>query len=208
MQRRKRVKWITSSKDNAELKARYDRWAATYDDDLHEAFGWIGPQRAADVLCRLVSSSSRVLDAGAGTGLVGQELAARGYTDLVAADISDEMLEQARAKDVYSEFYRVVLGEPLVFETDSFDAVISVGVLTLGHAPASSLDELVRITAAGGHIVFTLRPELHTAGGFRQKQRAIEQQGRWVLAEVSEPFYPMPAGEPDVTHQVWAYRVL
>ena len=208
MQRRKRVKWITSSKDNAELKARYDRWAAEYDDDLHEAFGWIGPQRAADVFCRLVSSSDRVLDAGAGTGLVGQELAARGYTNLVAADISDEMLDQARAKDVYSEFYRVVLGEPLVFETDSFDAIISVGVLTLGHAPASALDELVRITTAGGHIVFTLRPELYTAGGFRQKQTAIEQQGRWVLAEVSEPFQPMPAGEPDVTHQVWAYRVL
>ena len=208
MKRRKRVKWITSSKDNTELKDRYDRWAGQYDDDLLEAFGWIGPRRAADVFCRLVSRSARVLDAGAGTGLVGQELAARGYTNLVAADMSDGMLEQARAKNVYSEFYRVVLGEPLAFETDSFDAIISVGVLTLGHAPASSLDELVRITSAGGHIVFTLRPELYTAGGFKQKQKAIEQQGRWVLAEVSEPFQPMPEGEPDVAHQVWAYRVL
>ena len=208
MQRRKKIKWITSSKDNAELKTRYDRWATQYDDDLFEAFGWIGPRKAADVFCRLVSSSARVLDAGAGTGLVGQELAARGYTNLVAADMSDGMLEQARAKNVYSEFYRVVLGEPLAFETDSFDAIISVGVLTLGHAPASALDELVRITAAGGHIVFTLRPELYSAGGFRQQQSAIEQQGRWVLAEVSEPYQPMPEGEPDVTHQVWAYRVL
>ena len=36
MQRRKKVKWITSSKDNTELKDRYDRWAAKYDDDLLE----------------------------------------------------------------------------------------------------------------------------------------------------------------------------
>ena len=52
------------------------------------------------------------------------------------------MLEEARAKNVYSDFHQMIMGETLGFETDSYDAVIGVGVLTLGHAPAHSLDEL------------------------------------------------------------------
>ena len=138
MDRSELVRWIYSSKDNTELAQRYDKWAATYDADLMEAFGWIGPERAAAMFSRMVPKEARILDAGAGTGLVGQALVAYGYTNLVAADLSMGMLKEARKKDVYREFHQIVLGEALAFESDSFDAVISVGVLTLGHAPPSA----------------------------------------------------------------------
>jgi SAM-dependent methyltransferase len=207
MERRDKVKWIYTSKDDAELAERYDRWASDYDADLDEEFGWIGPTRAADLFSRLVPRDAKVLDAGAGTGLVGQALALRGYTKLVAGDLSAGMLNEARTKGVYSEFHQIVLGQDLVFETDSFDAVISVGVLTVGHAPASSLDELVRVTRPGGHIVFTLRPDVHVTAGFKEKQESLENAGKWDLAEVSDEFQPMPKGEPEVSHRIWAYRV-
>ena len=45
MDRRDRLKWIFTSRDNSDLAARDDRWAATCDSDLDEVFGWIGPQR-------------------------------------------------------------------------------------------------------------------------------------------------------------------
>ena len=144
-----RVQWIYSSKDNEELEERYDQWAKDYDTDLDEEFGWLGPQRAVDFFTRYVPREARVLDAGAGTGLVGELLAKQGYNDLVAMDLSAGMLEEARRKNVYREFHQMVMGETLDFSTDSFDALISVGVLTVGHAPASSLDELVRITKPG-----------------------------------------------------------
>jgi len=57
---------------------------------------------------------------------------------------------------------RMVLGETLEFETDAFDAVTCVGVLTFGHAPASSLDEFVRVTKPGGHVTFTVRPDVRS----------------------------------------------
>ena len=208
MDRRDLVKWIYTSKDNDELAQRYDKWSADYDSDLDEVFGWIAPERAAEVFSRLVPMKARVLDAGAGTGLVGQALAAHGYTDLVAADLSKGMLQKAHEKGLYREFHRFVMGQPLEFKTDCFDAIISVGVLTQGHAPQSSFDELIRITKPGGHIIFALRSDLYETDGFREKQEALEQEGRWVLAEVGEPFQPLPKGEPDLLHQVWAYRVL
>lgn len=207
MERRERVRWIFTSKDNAELAHRYDKWATDYDSDLDEVFGWIAPEKAAEVLSRLVPRKARVLDAGAGTGLVGQVLAAQGYADLVAADLSKGMLQEAREKGVYRELHQFIMGRQLEFKTDSFDAIISVGVLTQGHAPPSSFDELIRITKPGGHVIFTLRSDLYQTGGFKEKQDALVQEGRWVLSEVSEPFQPLPKGEPDLFHQVWAYRV-
>ena len=101
----------------------------------------------------------------------------------------------------------MVMGEPLDFATDSFDAVVSVGVFTVGHAPASSLDELVRITRPGGYIVYTLPPVVYEGSGFKEKQDALAASGKWRLAEVSEKFQPLPKGEPEVSHQVWVYQV-
>ena len=207
MDRSERVQWIYSSRDNKELAERYDQWAKDYDSDLDGGFGWRGPQRAVEFFARYVPKNARTLDAGAGTGLVGQLLARSGYTDLVAMDLSEGMLEEARKKNVYREFYQMVMGESLDYATDSFDAIISVGVLTVGHAPASSLDELVRITKPGGHIVFSLRPDVYKDSGFKEQQDTLESEGKWRLVEVSEEFQPLPKGEPDVYHQVWVYQV-
>jgi len=207
MDRRNRVQWIYSSKDNKELAERYDQWARDYDVDLDEEFGWLGPQQAVEYFMRYVPREARILDAGAGTGLVGTLLAKQGYKNIVAMDLSQGMLDEAKEKNAYREFHQMVMGETLDYATDSFDAVISVGVLTVGHAPASSFDELIRITKPGGYIIFSLRPDVYRDSGFKEKQDSLEAEGNWKLAEASEEFQPLPKGEPEVYHQVWIYQV-
>ena len=202
-----RVQWIYSSGNNQELAERYDEWAKDYDKDLDQDFGWSGPRKAAEVFTVHVPKNSKILDAGAGTGLVGQCLAANGYNSLIAMDLSQGMLEESRKKNIYTEFHQMVMGEPLGFQSDSFDAVISVGVLTVGHAPAGSLDELARITRPAGHVVFSLRPDVYEAAGFKEQQQELESLGIWELVEVTEEFQPLPKGEPEVYHQVWVYRI-
>ncbi len=202
------VQWVYSSKDNTELAERYDEWAASYDRDLDTAFGWSSPRRAVDVFVRLAPGTGRVLDAGAGTGIVGELLHEAGYHELVAMDLSQGMLDEAARKNVYKEFHRMAMGSALDFPSASFDGVISVGVFTIGHAPPGSFDELVRVTRPGGHIVFSLRPDVYDQDGFREKQSSLAATGKWVLVEEGEKYQPMPKGEPEVYHQVWAYRVL
>jgi len=207
MTEQNRVQWVYSSRNNQELTERYDQWARDYDSDLEGDFEYQAPQRAAELFIRYVPKEARILDAGAGTGLVGEVLAKLGYTDLVAMDLSQGMLEEARQKNVYRELHQMVMGEPLDFATDSFDAVICVGTLTLGHAPASSLDELVRIIRPGGYIVYTLRPDIYESHGFKEKQATLESAGKWKLVETGEKFQSLPKGEPEVYHQVWVYQV-
>ena len=203
----RRVQWVYGSTSNQELEERYDQWATEYDKDLDEVFAWNAPQTGADVLARLVPNTSAVLDAGAGTGLAGKCLADAGFTNLAAMDLSQGMLDEARRKNVYNSFHQMTLGETLGFETGQFDAVISIGVFTLGHAPIDSFDELVRVTKPGGYIVFSLRTDM-VDDGYQAYFDKLDVAGKWKLAEVSQPYQPLPKGEPEVFHQIWAFQVV
>ena len=200
------VQWVYAASNNRELEERYDQWAKRYDEDLEEDYGWLGPSLALDACKQYLPTDAGILDAGAGTGLVGMMLAEAGFHRLTAIDISPGMLEEARSKGVYRELHRMVLGEELDFSDDSFDAVVSIGVLTLGHAPARSLDEIVRVTKPGGFVIFTLRPDLYENAGFREVREELENAGRWELVNMGKPLQALPKGEPEVLHQLWVFK--
>ena len=203
-----RVQWVYSSTSDEQLEERYDQWAQEYDRDLDVEFGWISPRMASESLAKHSNPSALVLDAGAGTGLVGEILGKMGYTNLVAMDLSQGMLDEAEKKGVYREFHKMALGQHLDFPSDRFDAIITVGVFTAGHAPASSLDELVRVTRPGGHVAFTIRNETYEENGFKEKQAELEAANKWKLVEMSDEYHPLPKGEPEVVHRVWVYEVV
>ncbi|CAI8053850.1 hypothetical protein GBAR_LOCUS29420 [Geodia barretti] len=69
-----RVQWVYSSENNRELEERYDEWANEYDNNIEGDFGYVMPRMAAETFARFVNKDAKVLDAGAGTGLVGVEL--------------------------------------------------------------------------------------------------------------------------------------
>ncbi len=199
---------IYTAKDSEELADIYSEMADHYDSSLQTGWGWTIPDFTADVFARYVDHGSWILDAGAGTGLAGEALVKRGYRNIIGIDLTEAMLAQARAKDVYRKLHLMELGEPLAFPVDRFDAVISVGVMTMGHAPPRSLDELVRITKPGGHIVYTLRPDWYLLGGFREKHIVLEAGGQWEFLERTEPFVTRPQEGPDVVFEVWVFQVL
>ena len=154
----------------------------------------------------MLSAEARILDAGAGTGLLGAALRDRGFRTLDGLDLSPAMLAEAGRKCVYRSLVEARLGEHLPYEAATYDAVVSSGVLTTGHAPASSLDELVRVTQPGGHVVFTLRAD-RTPPGYDAKLTGLVEAGRWELVERGDAFQAMPTSEPDVLVRVWAFRI-
>lgn len=195
---------VFEAANKEELAASYDKWAASYDSDL---VGQGGPNEAvAELKKYVVSPNARILDAGCGTGIVGQLLAEKGYTNLEGLDLSAGMLEQAALKKCYSALHQKALGEPLDFADATFDAVIIIGVFVMAHVGSHAFAELLRITKPEGHIIFTLRPEFYENTDFKSTMERLEKEGLWQKVDVTEPFHGRFKLHPEVNLQVWIYQ--
>lgn len=200
------------AKTHQDLQRLYADWVDTYDAD-HEAIGFFGHVRAAEVMSRYVPyrEVAPILDAGAGTGAAGSALAHLGFRNLTAIDLSREMLEAARAKGIYGDLILADLGLPLdAFPSDHFQGAILVGVYSYGQAPAHSLDEIIRVVKPGGVVVLTIRTDFYDkdAMGVRSRMEHLERAGAWSLAECTEPELYLPKKDPTAMFRVWCYRVL
>lgn len=174
-----------------EVAALYDRWAETYDAEMARA-GYRHPSICLALLARHVPRGAvPVLDAGAGTGLVGEWLGIVGYPHVEALDLSEGMLAVAARKGAYRALHRLALGGPLPFADAHFAAVVSAGVFTTGHVGAEGLDELVRIVRPGGAIVLTVKTSLWD-GGFGKRIDELAAAGLLEVAERTEPYVSMP----------------
>ncbi|WP_421927869.1 class I SAM-dependent DNA methyltransferase [Neoaquamicrobium sediminum] len=198
---------VYAAESPRELERAYADWAADYDRDTI-ALGYSLPFVIAGWVARHVPhSDGPLLDAGCGTGLSGPFLKALGYDDLVGLDYSRAMLDLAGQRNAYRELRQAELGTTLPWPDDHFAAFLSSGVFTAGHAPASSLDELVRITRPGGHAIFTVRDLLLDDGGFSDVFRRLEDAGRWRRVEESEPFRAFVLAEPEVKVKAFVFEI-
>lgn len=202
-----RVAWIIASSSKEEAEKRYDDWAEEYDADL-QAYGYRSPVLAAGLVSRHVPrGAAPILDAGAGTGNMGQVLALLGYPDLTAIDLSAGMLAVASRTGAYREVRQMTLGEHLDFPDNHFAAMVCLGTFVGGHAPPESLVELLRVTRPGGHMVFSVRNDVIAV--FREAMDGHEQAKRWRLIEATDPYVSVPGSDdPHGTNELFVYEVL
>jgi predicted TPR repeat methyltransferase len=179
------------AKTAEEVAALYDKWAESYDAEMGEA-GYRHPAACVALFARhVMAGSAPILDAGAGTGLIGQWLQTLGYPEVEALDISKGMLDIARAKNLYTDYHQLALGDPLPFADGHFAAVIAAGVFTSGHVGVEGLGELVRICKRGGAVVMTVKGSLWESG-FQVGVERLVKRGMISVAEVTEPYVSMP----------------
>lgn len=196
---------VYGAKSQEDLEKAYDDWAEHYDEDLFK-FGYLFPSVAAAYMGRHVPAGAKLVDAGAGTGLMGRILATAGYPDITAFDLSQGMLDVAKKTGAYFRLDRQVLGEPLKYDTNEFDACISIGTFTEGHAPASGYDEIARIVKPGGYFVVTIREDVYLNDGFQAKEQEMEQAGTMKLIDRSEKFRTFSEAEPTIAGHVYVYK--
>lgn len=190
-----------------QASAIYDGWSEEYEEHMRGA-GYAHPAMVAAMLARhQPPGSDPLLDAGSGTGIMGEILTALGYPNIAGFDASEGMLARAAAKDVYRDLRLGRLGEPLDYGDDSFAATVASGVFTQGHAPLDGLDELVRITRTGGHIVFSIS-RTYLGEFFETKARALEAVGKWRRVDASQRYNSTPLGDDVLMSQVFAFAVL
>ena len=179
----------------AELAAVYDRWSDSYDEYM-DGVGYRHPAVCVALLARHVPPGNvRVLDAGVGTGIVGELLAIVGYHAIDGIDISQGMLGKAAEKSLYADLRVADINQPLALAQDIYHAVISSGVFTTGHVGSEGLGQLLAVCEAGGHVVITVKtgvwqddvqPYLH----------ALARDGKVRIIDQTYPYVSMP-GDPN-----------
>ena len=184
---------VLNAKSLEDISEAYGVWAKSYDQDLLTELGYQAPARSVELL-RKHLATGRVLDAGCGTGLVGQLLSTTGDFQLDGVDYSESMLLEAQSKQCYQTLQQVDLNQPLTHETASYDAVICIGTFTLGHVQPESLREMVRITKQGGVICFTVRDEFWLKSNFGKLLNELEQAGLTDTTELQTIDYILTEG--------------
>ena len=105
---------IINAKSNKEVSLLYDKCAKTYDTDLEKVrTGNQGAIYIVEMFKKYVPLDGMILDAGNGTGGVGELLHHQGFLNLVGIDISSGMLNEAKKKNVYSDLRVGILGEDI-----------------------------------------------------------------------------------------------
>ena len=201
---------VYHAKGREDLRALYDSWAETYDADLQQVGYLHAPVITGLVALHVPRRDAAILDAGVGTGSIGNVLSLLGYNNLSGIDMSEGMLEKARARGCYTDLRRGVLGEALDFPDGAFDAILSTGTFTNGHAPAAAFHELTRILEPGGFLLFTVGTVIWEEQGFREVLDGLVRAKKLVAVETTPIYRPMPfsPAESGFTTRAHVYRKL
>ncbi len=146
------------------VRELFDQYSDTFDASLTEKLGYQTPQLLKARFDQLVESNqpvkekfSRCLDLGCGTGLAGGAFRSV-CSHLVGVDLSEQMIEQARQKQIYN---RLEAGDILEFlktahsRKQQYDLIIAADVLTYLGELASLFREAAGAATAEGLFVFS-----------------------------------------------------
>lgn len=191
--------------------ALYDKWAATYDNELgEEAQNYVAPVLAAEAAIKFKllngPANSVILDAGCGTGLVGHALAVAGAkpidgfdlsrVSIDGLDLSPAMLAVAKQTGIYRDLAQADLNHRIEKADEAYDMVACVGTFTRGHVgPDPALREFVRVTKRNGIIVATILEEIWVSGGFKAEVERLEAES--LVTVVAEELIDYVKGRGD-----------
>ncbi len=164
---------LKTPEDSIEL---YREWAKTYDQDFAKANDYRNPQLIAELFAKRCDGDTPILDVGAGTGLVGQALAAHGLAPVDALDISPEMLAVAQSKGCYRNTIHADLTGQVGIADTVYGGVISVGTFTHGHVGPEAIDELLRVARSGALFALGINAEFYEADGFAEKFASLKNR--------------------------------
>jgi predicted TPR repeat methyltransferase len=136
----------------------FNEYAEQFDDHLQNTLAYKAPTELVELMSGLIDSREtlRVLDLGCGTGLVAQALQPR-RVEITGVDLSEKMLEKARARNLYARLYNEdVLARMKAEPNACQDIITSADVFIY----VGKLDEVVaqaaRLLVSGGVFAFSV----------------------------------------------------
>lgn len=146
---------IYAARTPEETRDVYDAWSKSYEDEVGKN-GYATPGRVAEALFHLCPEpQAPILDFGCGTGLSGLALTLSGFQVIDGMDLSQDMLEQARAKGLYRSLTQVSADSPPPIAPGKYKILTALGVIGAGAAPLALFDTLAHTLTPGDLFAFS-----------------------------------------------------
>ena len=149
---------------------------------------------------------AKVLDIGAGTGMVARGLRAEGFRHIDALDASEAMLSVARRDNLYDNYHCEFLSDEKLscLEPDSYDGLTASGCFARNHIPPEALHEIIRIVKPGGIVIIVARAASPYKDQILPLMKKMEEDGKWkkMVAVTDGRFFLEDKAV------VWTYQVL
>jgi len=139
------------------VKNLFDNYAVQYDQHLIQNLQYSLPSQLRDCYDELMKSDNKVtcLDLGCGTGLVGEAFKQR-CSYLVGIDVSENMLTQARYKNIYDGLTHVDIHDYTPPIEGGFDLVIAAEVFSYIGDLENTLKKCREFIANDGVLLFSV----------------------------------------------------
>ncbi|XP_078376600.1 methyltransferase-like protein 27 [Oculina patagonica] len=195
----KQLQWLRENKDvtTDDVRRIYANWAAEYDKTVLHTIPYTSWKHIAHILDVAVlkafpnkeKDEMKIIDVAAGTGLTGVELNKLGYTNIDALDMSQEMLNEAKKKNVYKRFICAPLTDQriLEIETGAYDALVCVNAIGNKHILQSAMAEMCRFVSKGGFLCFDIFEEDMT----EWQGKLLELENVGILENVTKEKVPL-----------------
>ena len=178
--------------DTEKNRVLYDEYACKY-DKIQEVTGFNDPaQIVRSMIKHNIDKSVKIADFGCGTDILGQDLAAYGYRDVIGIDSSNEMLKVAMARThdgspVYksSALHMLASADDTVGDLapGSLDLIVSSACMIKGHFPNSCFELFLKYLKPGCLMIFSIRDiyinsETDSGMNYHGAMAALEEAGK------------------------------
>jgi predicted TPR repeat methyltransferase len=177
---------------SAYVRNLFDQYAGRFDRELVGTLGYNAPALLRAAIDQIASDRryARVLDLGCGTGLMGEAIRDRAG-ELIGVDLSPNMIEAAKRRNIYERLIARDLIECLQAEITPFDLILAADVFVYFSDLHPIFKAAAKKISASGLIAFTvethggegaiLRDTLRFAHGETYVRAAAETAGLKVL---------------------------
>ena len=158
------------------MLSAFDEWPEKYDQWFDTPVGRLIRHYESELTVEMLepAQGETILDAGCGTGIFTRDLLSAGAR-VVGLEISLPMARRAKWR-LREDPFQLVLGDMtnLPFARGAFDKTISVTALEFIENARAAIDELFRVTKAGGRILVAT---LNSLSPWARRREAAAKQG-------------------------------
>jgi ubiquinone/menaquinone biosynthesis C-methylase UbiE len=187
----------------SEIAQQYNDCAKDYDEKYKATLGWDPAEYFVPILEMGLSKSASILDAGCGTGALVEGLRKAGFDGRIDGfDISSEMVEICKDRQVFQNAYVHDMYENFPVQDCEYDVVITTAAL-LFVDKKGMMNELARCVKPGGHLLIASRQDRMKSFGYVKELEAMVEEKS--LVQLHADVKPLCGGREEYRQDEFLY---